>query len=83
MLQEIRADKQELVSHSVFGNLQIISINAEGFESEEKMLRGRDIKKLRREMGWEFVGYWIETPGFIFLFDGLFLGSNRWFRCRY
>ena len=43
MLQEIRADIQELLSYSVFG---IFSINAEGFRSEEKVLRGRgDIKR--------------------------------------
>ena len=35
MLQEIRADIQELLSHSVFENLQFFSINAEGFGSEE------------------------------------------------
>ena len=46
MLEEIRADIQELLSHSVFGNLQIFSINVEGFGSEENMLRGRgDIKR--------------------------------------
>ena len=46
MLQEIRADIQQLLTHSVFGNLQIFSINAAGFESEEKILRGRgDIKR--------------------------------------
>ena len=36
MLEEIRADIQELLSHSVFGNFQIFSINAEEFESEKK-----------------------------------------------
>ena len=41
MLQEIRADIQVLLSHSVFGNLKISSINAEGFGSKEKVLRGR------------------------------------------
>ena len=46
MLQEIRADIQVLLSHSVFGNLQIFSINAEEFGREEKVLRGRgDIKR--------------------------------------
>ena len=36
---------QELISHIAFGNLQIVSINIEGFGSEEKVLRGRsDIK---------------------------------------
>ena len=39
MLQEIRADIQELLLHSVFGNLQIFLINAEGVGSEKKVLR--------------------------------------------
>ena len=65
MLQEIRADIQELLPHSVFGNLQIFSIDAEGFGSEEKVLRGRDIKGFWEEMGWEFAGYGIEVPGLI------------------
>ena len=86
MLQEIRADIQELLSHSVFGNFQIFSINAEGFGSEEKVLRGKDIKRFWEEMGWEFEGYGIEMSGFIIrrtlqeiiLFDELFLGSNCW-----
>ena len=45
MLEEIRADIQELLSHSAFGNLQLFLINAKGFGSEEIVLRGRDIKK--------------------------------------
>ena len=45
VLQEIRADIQELLSHNAFGNLQIFSINAKGFGSEEKVLRGRDIQR--------------------------------------
>ena len=46
MLQKIRADIQELLPHIAFGNLQIFSINGEGFGSEEKVLRGRsDIKR--------------------------------------
>ena len=46
MLQEIRADVQVLLSHSVFENLQIFSINAKGSGSKEKVLRGRgDIKR--------------------------------------
>ena len=46
MLQEIRADTQVLLSHCVFGNLQIFSINAKGLGSEEKVLRERgDIKR--------------------------------------
>ena len=45
-LQEIRADIQELLSHSAFRNLQIFSINAKGFGSKEKVLHGRgDIKR--------------------------------------
>ena len=63
MLQEIRADIQELLSHCAFGNLQIFSIVAKGFESEEKVLCGSDINKRREEMGWEFVGYGIEILG--------------------
>ena len=65
MLQEIRADIQELLSHCAFGNLQIFSIVAKGFESEEKVLCGSDINKRREEMGWEFVGYGIEILGHI------------------
>ena len=46
MLQEIRTDIQVLLPHSVFGNLKIFSINAEGFGNEERVLRGRgDIKR--------------------------------------
>ena len=41
MLEEIRADIQKLLSNSVFGNLQIFSINAEAVGSKEKVLRGR------------------------------------------
>ena len=45
MLQEMRADIQELLSHSAFLNLQIFSIN-KGLGNEEKLLRGRgDIKR--------------------------------------
>ena len=45
MLQEILADKQEFLSHVVFGNLQMFSINAKAFGSKEKVLRGTgDIK---------------------------------------
>ena len=40
MLQETQADIQELLSHSVFGSLQIFSIDVEGLRSEEKVLRG-------------------------------------------
>ena len=57
--------KFELLSHSVFGNLQIFWINAKGFGSEEKVLCGRDIRRFWEEMGWEFVGYGIEMSGFI------------------
>ena len=46
MLEEIRADIQELLSHSVFGKLQIFSINTGGVGSKEKVLRGRgDMKR--------------------------------------
>ena len=46
MLQDIRADIEELLSHSVSRNWQIFSIDAEGFGSEEKVLHGRgDIKR--------------------------------------
>ena len=46
MLQEIRADIQELLSHSVSRNWQIFSIDAEEFGSEEKVLHERgDIKR--------------------------------------
>ena len=46
MLQEMQADIRVLLPHSVFGNLQIFSINAEGFRSEGRVLRGRgDIKR--------------------------------------
>ena len=45
MLQEIPADMQKLLSDYVFGNLQIFSINAKGFGSKVKALRGRDIKR--------------------------------------
>ena len=93
MLQEIRADIQELLSHCVFGNLQIFSIDAKGFGSAEKVLvlRGRDIKRLRDEMGWEFVGCGIKISELIIrrilqeivLFDELFLGSNCRCGCRY
>ena len=44
------------LSHCVFGNMQIFSTNAKGFESEEKVLRGRDIDKGHEEIGWEFAG---------------------------
>ena len=64
-LQEIRADIQELLSHSVSGNLQIFSINSEGFRSEENVLRGREIKRLREEIGWEFAEYGIKMSGII------------------
>ena len=36
--------------------MQIFSTNAKGFESEEKVLRGRDIDKGHEEIGWEFAG---------------------------
>ena len=65
MLQEIRADMQELLSHCAFGNLQIFSIVAKGFGIEEKVLCGREINKRREEMGWEFAGYGIEILGHI------------------
>ena len=66
MLEEIRADIQELLSHSVFGNLQIFSINTEGVGSKEKVLRGRgDMKRFWEEIGWEFGGYGTEMSGFI------------------
>ena len=46
MLEEIRANIQGLLSQSVFGNLQIFSINTEGVGSKEKVLRGRgDMKR--------------------------------------
>ena len=45
VLQEILADKQKLLSHYVFGNLQIFSINAREFGSEEKVLPGRDVER--------------------------------------
>ena len=33
--------------------------------SEEKALHGRDIKRLLKEMGWEFAVYGIEMSGFV------------------
>ena len=45
VLQEILADKQKLLSHYVFGNLQIFSINAREFGSEEKVLPERDVER--------------------------------------
>ena len=65
MLRKIRADIQELLSHSVFGNLQIFSIDAERFGKEAKVLRGGYIKGFREEMGLQFAGYGIELPGLI------------------
>ena len=66
MLEEIRANIQELLSHSVFGNLQIFSTNTEGVGSKEKVLRGRgDMKRFWEEIGWGFGGYGIEMSGFI------------------
>ena len=69
---------QKLLSYSVFGNLQIFSINAEGFGSEEKVLRGRDIKRFWEEMGWEFAGYGIKMSAFIIrrTFKKLFYSMN-------
>ena len=49
MLQEIRANIQELPSHCVFGNLEIFSINAKGFGRKEKVLHGRDIKNFEKK----------------------------------
>ena len=46
MLQRTRADMQELLSHCAFGNMQIFSINAEGFGREEEVFHGRDIERL-------------------------------------
>ena len=46
LLQRTRADMQELLSHCAFGNMQIFSINAEGFGREEKVFHGRDIERL-------------------------------------
>ena len=54
MLQVIRAELQKLLSHYVFGNMQIFLTNAKGFESEEKVMCGRDIEKQWDAMGWEF-----------------------------
>ena len=53
MLQEIRADIQELLSHSVFGNLHIFSINDKGFGSKEKVLCRRDFEKKWDGNLWE------------------------------
>ena len=56
MLQDIRADIQELLPHCVFGDLLIFSINAKGFGSEEKVLRGWNMERLWEKIGQEFAG---------------------------
>ena len=49
VLHKIFIDIYILLSHRVFRHLQIISINAKGFENEEKVLHGKDIK-IRNKM---------------------------------
>ena len=68
MLQEIRADIQELLLHSVFGNLRIFLINAEGVGSEKKYcvggVRSKDFEK-RWDGNLPDSGYGVTILGYI------------------
>ena len=62
MLQEIRADIQELLSRSVFGNLQIFSINAKGWE-RRKSIAWEGHQKTSKRNGMGICGIWNRNVG--------------------